>query len=460
MVREAAENVLTRREPSFTEVAEALSLGAPFCVRLSEDGQLVRFVHIGRACREILGVSAAELEADALMFAELVVPEDMARLMSEKTAVAAGAGPTWTEIRIRKPTGELRWLRLTAARRPAPEGGWLLDGLIVDVSETRRLSAQLAEERQRLQQAIELTGMGMFDWSRDDPDHMHWSDQQYDIFGLPRETAISPEIFRAMIHPDDAEAVVAKIRSEIENAAGNDVQLEHRIVRRDGEVRWVQLHLRVSRDPEGAIALHGTTLDVTSRRSAEEQRRLQMRELAHRAKNAMAVLIAMVQQAARTASSAEELANLLMARLEAMARSQDLASAADGRPLAFLELARAVLEPFDLGRFELDEALVAVTLPAEAMVPLALLLHELATNAVKYGALSAGGGRVEMVLAASRDGRVEIDWRETGGPPVAPPSRKGFGARLLAAVLQTRGGAVTPEFHPDGFRARIEMPAA
>jgi two-component sensor histidine kinase len=172
------------------------------------------------------------------------------------------------------------------------------------------------------------------------------------------------------------------------------------------------------------------------------------------------LLLAMNNTGARAATTAQELAAVLKDRLWALAKSQDLIAATGGRAPALLALCLQVLEPFDLKRFTLDPGLEEVAVSADMGSGLALLLHELATNALKYGALSAIGGRVTLARGAAPDGRFVLEWRETGGPPVTPPSRRGFGTRLVAAALSAPGGKVAPEFAPEGFRARIEGPTA
>lgn len=447
-------------EPTFREVVDALGLGVPFRMHLSPDDRTSRFLRLGSDCLPILGVTPEAVLADMTVFANLVLPQEREALLANRASALVGRGPTSVEIRIRKPSGELRWLRMTSTRRAAPQGGWLLDGLMVDITEPKRLAEQLALERQRLEQAIELTNLGVFQWDRDDPDAVLWSDQLYAICGVAPHTPITPNTLFELIHPDDQEAVRTAIDAVMEAPDGGDASVEHRIVRRDGSLRWVLMHMRVEHDAQGLRSVHGTTLDVTSRRDAEEQRRLQMRELAHRAKNGMAVMMAMVQQAARGASSVEELSELILSRLAAMARSQDLATAVEGRPLELSKLLAQVLEPFDLSRFDIDPKLANVTVSDDAVISMALLAHELATNALKYGGLSNATGRVTLSLRSSRDGWAVVEWREQGGPKVAPPQRQGFGSRLIGTVMRGRGGGVTPEFAPDGFVARIEMPAA
>jgi PAS domain S-box-containing protein len=348
---------------------------------------------------------------------------------------------------------------MTSARRPSPDG-LLLDGLLVDITDAKRMAEQLMEERQRMEQAIELTGMGVFRWDREDPDTVLWSKQQYAIYGVPPQTPITVRAFRDMVHPDDRAAASAAITASNNGPDGADFSLEHRIIRRDGAVRWILLHQRIRRDAEGLKAIHGTTVDITNRRDEEELRRLQIREISHRAKNGMTVMIAMVQQAARSSSTVKELADLIVSRLGAMARSQDLATSLDGAPLRLPQLIDEVLEVFDISRFDIDPALEAVILPGQSVLALALMLHELATNAVKYGALSSQQGRIALSFHPMGEGWVAVEWRESGGPPVAPPARRGFGTRLLKTILQSQGGEVTSVFAPEGFVARIEMPAA
>ncbi|HKR88515.1 MAG TPA: PAS domain-containing protein, partial [Phenylobacterium sp.] len=352
-------------EPSFRDVVDALGLGVSFRMYLGADGRTSRFLRVGGGCMAMLGAPPEALLADSWALAEVIVPEDHDRLLAAKATAAAGHGPWSTELRIRKPGGELRWLRVTSARRPVGDGGWLLDGLFVDITDSKRMAEQLAEERLRLEQAIELTGMGVFSWNRDDPEAILWSDGQYAIYDVPPQTPITLAAFREMVHPDDRPLAGLSPAHFVDSPDGTDFWLEHRLIRRDGEVRWVALHQRVRRDAAGLKSIHGVTIDVTDRHSAEEQRRLQMRELGHRAQNAMTVLMAMVQQAARSSATVDDLAELIMSRLSAMAKSQELATASGGGPFQMAELMRVVLEAFDLTRFDIDVALEPVTLEGQ-----------------------------------------------------------------------------------------------
>jgi PAS domain S-box-containing protein len=453
LVNGAVTNVST-----FADVAQALSLGLPYQMRVSADLASMEVISVGASSQGMLGFPAAAALANGRLFLEIVLPEDREGLRIRGRELLAARRPWEIETRVRV-GGEIRWMRILAAPRFVTDGGVEWDGLIVDITESKRLAEELAEERRRLKLTVELTGIGLFEWDRNEPDVLHVSDNQYDIMGVPRGAPMALKDFRELTYPDDRERTAEARRWTTDVSDESDRVVEYRIVRPNGELRWVLSHMRVRRDAVGLLSLQGATLDVTERRNAEELRRLQVHELSHRAKNALAVMMAMVQQAARSARTPEELSSVIMGRLVAMAKSQDLATAAEGASLTLPALVRQALEAFDLSRFDLDASLDSVILPGGPVVALALLLHELATNAVKYGALSTDNGRVRLSLLPAPTGQLALEWREVGGPPVQPPAREGFGMRLLASALRGVGGHVAPVFAPDGFVARIEMPA-
>ncbi|MDB5447265.1 MAG: sensor histidine kinase [Phenylobacterium sp.] len=448
---------LQAEEPAFRRTAEALSLGVPYRMLISADGGLARFLHVGAGCVELTGLTAETILADSHALTELVAPEDRDRLTREHAAALAEGRASSAEVQLRRGDGELRWCRLTCAPQLQPDGSTVWDGLMIDVTESRRLAEQLVEERRRLEQALEVSGLGVFQWAREDPDTVLWSERQYEIFGVPPATPITVESYLARTHPDDRGLASSASRAAEIAPDGGDFTVEHRIVRRDGQVRWLMMHGRIRRDAAGLKAIQGTTLDVTERRLGEERGRLQMRELAHRGKNALSVLMAMVKHAARNARSADELAVVLLDRLGAMAESQDLATASEHGSLPLSQLIARVLGPFDLKRFAVAPDLDGLMISGDTATGLALLLHELATNAMKYGALSAVGGRVSLRRLPAGGARAAMEWREIGGPPVTAPTRQGFGTRLVAAVLQGQGGKVEPSFAAEGFSARIEI---
>jgi two-component sensor histidine kinase len=187
---------------------------------------------------------------------------------------------------------------------------------------------------------------------------------------------------------------------------------------------------------------------------SEERANLLAAEMKHRVKNAFAIASAVSRQTSRNVDSVAEYRAALESRLNALAQAQELASkeAMDATDLS--EVVGQICAPFDLSRFGIAGPPFQL---AHDLVPMmALLIHELATNAAKYGALSAPAGRVriEWVRASST---LLVDWQEMDGPPVSAPSRSGFGARLIQSAFAPERAKVTLEYCPDGLRCRISI---
>jgi two-component sensor histidine kinase len=218
------------------------------------------------------------------------------------------------------------------------------------------------------------------------------------------------------------------------------------------ELVWTMASFLVS---AGLLVVVGGALGsaVHAMRRGEVQQRILADELVHRAKNGFAVVQAIIAQSARSAQSAEELERILLSRLNAMAQSQELIRG-EGAGARVDELLPAVLAPFDIARFDIRHE-APLMLPSNLTMGLALIVHELATNAAKYGALSMSGGKVAIAVERPEAGRGQIVWRERGGPPVAPTERTGFGARLLQVGLTQYGGGSDLRFEPDGLIATL-----
>jgi two-component sensor histidine kinase len=204
--------------------------------------------------------------------------------------------------------------------------------------------------------------------------------------------------------------------------------------------------------------------DITERKRVEKHLRMVMRELSHRTKNLLAVIVAMVRQTARTSTDVAVLQSQLIQRLQSLSASHDLLVAEDWTGASLSELIQAVLQPF-IGNSQ--EALSCAGEPvfvnATAAQNLGLALHELATNAAKYGALSTSTGRLDITWNFEPDDsgvmRLVLRWEERGGPLVAPPTVKGFGHVVIERVVgQALNAAVEYRFPPEGVRWRIAVP--
>jgi PAS domain S-box-containing protein len=416
-----------------------------------------RFTFVGLRCLTLNGVSPEAVMADPAVLYNLILPEHREAFAAAEAQAIALMQPFDIEVAVQRPDGVVRWQRFASLPRPQPDGRVLWDGLQVDVSDRRRMAAELEEQRRRVEVAVEATDLGL--WEIDlRTEAVTWSDRNRRLFGLSPEGPVNLQIYMDLVADEDREQVRDSFRQACDGAG--DFSAEYRIVTPADDIRWVVSRGRVIHDDHGPRLMVGTSLDVTERRVAEERRNLLTGELAHRAKNFISVVASIVGQTARGMDSVPAFTELLMGRLQSMAASQDLVTETGGHTVEVCGVIAKAVAPFDLERFDIDETLSGLRMESTVAVGMSLLLHELATNATKYGALSDAHGRVVIARAPAEDDRVAFEWREHDGPPVAPSNRRGFGTRLLEQVLRNQGGAVKFEFEPAGFHAHVECPAA
>jgi len=440
----------------FAQVAETLGLGMAFQILAGPGGVGRRFTYLSPNCEALTGVPAEAALADPAKLYDQILPEYRDAFVRAEAEALAGDGRLDIEVRMRRADGEVRWRRIASLGRSLADGGSLWDGLMSDVTELKLGAEELEAQRRRLEVAVESTGLGFWEWDVRSG-QLTWSERNKAIFGLPADAPVTIEAYMAMIHPDDVDRVRKAYADARDRPGGGDFGFQYRAVVPNGQIRWILTRGRVVTDEAGPAMVVGTTLDTTDRREAEERRNLVMGELAHRAKNGIQVMTAIISETARSAESVKGFEELLVARLQAMAQSQDLVTAAGGRPVPLHELAAQALGPFGLARFDIEPAIAELTVNGDVAAGLALLLHEMATNAVKYGALSRPEGRIALNADGAGPGMAALNWRERGGPRVEPSNRRGFGSRLLQAALRNQGGKVEPAFDPDGFSARMEF---
>jgi PAS domain S-box-containing protein len=256
-------------------------------------------------------------------------------------------------------------------------------------------------------------------------------------------------------------------QAQLEAAFGEGLHdsLDLRCRRKDGTVFWTAAFIGPVRDEAGEVVQHfASFLDLTRHKAQQEHLRLLLDELSHRTQNTLATVQAIAAQTFRDAA-AQDVLETFQGRILALARVHSLLGREDWLAVGLREVIAQVLRPFGLqeggaGRFSLEGD--DVRLPPKAALTPAMVFQELATNAAKYGALSQPGGKVGLVwsIAPTAQGdRLGLCWRESGGPPVAEPGRKGFGSRLIEGGLaQELHGEVHLDFEPSGLICRIAMP--
>jgi two-component sensor histidine kinase/PAS domain-containing protein len=226
------------------------------------------------------------------------------------------------------------------------------------------------------------------------------------------------------------------------------------------ELGGVWFHSRVAKLEDGLVV---TVRDVSSRRQADDIQKLLLQELNHRVKNLLASVIAMVVYTERSASTATEFRDKLSARLHALSRAHSLLSTNAWTEACVEDVVRSTLEPhlgLDSARFHIEGRGFGIS--SDTALALNMAIHELATNAAKYGALSNSAGRISVKWAAvpDRRGFIRLTWRETGGPPTSAPSSLGFGTRLLGRAFAAGGGEVSLQFLNDGVSCEMAFPGA
>lgn len=310
-------------------------------------------------------------------------------------------------------------------------------------------------DRQRRDLALEAGGLGEFEWDVTQ-DRMVINDQMKTMTGLKRDSAGGEhgDLSFRYVHPEDRE----KLRAEVDRSLKSigRYRAEYRIVRPDnGEVRWMMgAGAVVLGDDNQPRKIIGVVQDITDRKQDEDQRETLMAELDHRVKNVLAAVQSLAAQSARRTDSVEGFIESFSGRLKAMAQAHELLTATRWHGASLGSIVEAELG--GLGHGQAIWSGPDLFLTPRAANALSLALHELATNAIKYGALSVEGGRVLLDWRKRPDGGFALDWQETGGPPVVQPTRTGFGAVLLDRVTgRELGGGGKVSYEKSGVKVHL-----
>lgn len=337
-------------------------------------------------------------------------------------------------------------------------GGLII--FIVDLLDTAL--GRLRAERERLNLALRAANAGTWEWVGPE---VRWDRTFYEVTGFDPRTPPSLDTYLARIHPDDLPRM-SRLRNVLAGEEPPAALDEFRFTRPDGRTVWLQTYRTVI--DRGQHRVTGVTQDITARKENEMRIALLLREVTHRVKNQYAVIAAVIRETAKNAKP-ESLVEEVEARLRAMARSQDLLVHARWEGAAISSVVKAQIEPFGIG--ERCQALGdAVLLSPPAVQYIGMALYELATNSVKYGALSTPYGKVTIAWSLTQDatggekagnsGEFQLEWREQGGPSVQQVVTAGFGRKVLEQLVSLAlEGRTTLIFHPAGVRWTLFAPA-
>ncbi|CAO3427396.1 sensor histidine kinase [Azospirillum doebereinerae] len=325
----------------------------------------------------------------------------------------------------------------------------------------KRADPPMWTEKQ-LRTAIDAAGVSLWLWQVD-TDEIVMDERGYDLWGIPRSETVTFEHLSATIHPEDLDKVRAAFTAT--RAVFGAYEIDFRILF-GNKIRWISA--RGQGNDAGMLdrVMAGIFLDVTQRKQAEEANELLSGEMSHRVKNLLQVASTLTLITSRSATTTEEMTQDLMDRLMSLGRAHDLVRPFPGqekRAALLGDMLAVLLAPYDNRVTSTERVRVSVpkmSVGEAAATTLALIVHELATNSLKYGALSTPTGTIDVSCDAYADeADVVIIWAERGGPPVlVPMARAGFGSKMVArSMSDALDGSIVFDWAQEGLVVTLRM---
>jgi PAS domain S-box-containing protein len=397
-------------------------------------------------------------------FMRAIHPEDAERVRAEIGEALQTGGLFRSEYRIIGADGDIKWV--VASGRPrldAAGKAQRLPGVVFDVTEQRRTSDALKQSELQFRTLADT--MPQMVWSTlPDGYHDYYNARWYEFTGVPVGST-DGEGWNNMFHPDDQERARERWAHSLQT--GEPYEIEYRLKHHSGTYRWTLGRAQPIRDSAGNIVRwFGTCTDIHQAKIAAEERELVAQELSHRIKNIFAVLNGIISLSARSRPEIKPYADELRQRIFALGEAHDYirprshASVAAGGRGTLKALVERLMHPYRADNADRMEIIGDdVVIDDAAATPLALLFHELATNAAKYGSLSVTEGRVVLTGSQSED-HYHLSWKEIGGPALEGTAGKGgFGSRMIELSVQGQlNGKLERFWEADGLRVEIDLP--
>lgn len=445
------------------------ALSRDIMLRCGFDG---RILTVNPAWTEVLGWREDELIGSSLF--DLIHPDDIEHTRAGAASHEAGTSYSSFENRYRHRDGSYRWIswstRPTDAVITAVGRDITMDKEAAEVLSRTEDALRQAQEREleasEAKYQVLTNAMPQMVWSTlPDGFHDYYNAQWYAFTGVPVGST-DGEGWNGMFHPDDQERAWDQWRHSL--ATGEPYEIEYRLRHHSGEYRWVLGRALPVRDPEGGIIRWiGTCTDIDDSKRSAERNELLSRELSHRIKNIFAVISGLVSLTGSRKGELRPVMKELLGRIAALGRAHEFAR--PHSPQSAPKLGESTLHGLFtvlLSPYSVDGSSRISIRGADAMVddrgatPLALVIHELATNAAKYGALSTSEGHVTVDISEN-GGQLELVWAENGGPPItSSPTRHGFGTDLAElSVSRQLGGEIMKEWTPEGLKVTMRVDA-
>ena len=401
---------------------------------------------LNRRAAQMLGYDELSWKGKSKKPLELIHPDDVDAVRKHFIQLngSTSGEPVEIEYRMQHANGNWRWfLSHDIAYNRADDGSLqTVLGAAIDITERKHMENALHDSEERLRLAAKASEFGIYEFDPATKQSV-WSGELFAIFGLEPRARMNLSVLFAAVHPDDRQEYQKFQDRPVDESKGGTYEHSYRIVRPTGEVRWVTEKGSVEFESNGgyrqAVKARGTVVDFTQRKQHEEHAELLMREVNHRTKNLLAVVQAVARQTARK-SDPRVFAEQFRKRLSGLAASHDLLVQAEWRGVELGELVRSQLAHFaDLIGHRITLQGLATNITPSAAQAIGMAIHELATNAGKYGALSNANGIVTVgwqIDQQQTTPRFEILWTELGGPPCTPPTHHGFGHTVILEMVE------------------------
>ena len=367
-------------------------------------------------------------------------------------AVLHGESFEGTESIVKNPDGK-QWVARLQVAPLRDRAGYLVGAVNCFDDISREHGMRLALDRQQRTFDLAMVASQMGTWRYTLADNICTYDENAQrLYGLNEARFLHDEQgVKDKFHPNDLQLMWSRVAHALDPQGDGRYDIEYRVKQLDGSWRWLSAWGTVEFDGAGParkpVAISGASRDLSDLKKTEELQRLLVNELSHRLKNTLATIQAIVSYTLHRAPDLKFAQDEINKRIVSLARAHELLTLHNWTGANLRDVVSRALEPFATGQFDVSGPSVDLT-PNHALA-LSLGLHELATNAYKYGALSASAGRVQ-VHWANAVGQLKLKWTESGGPRVTPPRHRGFGSRLLEDALARDLGGTKLEFASDG----------
>ena len=391
-----------------------------------------------------------------------VSPDDLPTLDAHlQQAIADRRREHYSEYRIVRAGGETRWIESRSLISYDRDGAaQRIVGTNIDVTDRKRTEAALKENKVHLADALTAGQVMAFEWDAATGQSQR-SDNAAHILGFRQSTARHNH-FHRLVHPDDREFFKTHLRKLCPD--NPSYALNFRFLHPNGRQVWLEETAKGEFDATGRLLrIKGLTRDITERKVLEEHKNVLIAELDHRVKNVLATVSVIVSRTQEASSSMAEFVTALDGRIKSMATTHEVLSGRHWQGIPLAELVHRELAPYATAsntRIDGPDDILG----AEAGQAFAMVFHELATNAAKYGALSAAEGRVSVRWSRRPNGHAQswlsIRWQESGGPKVMPQMRSGYGTSVIRDLIPYEfGGTVDLVHAAGGVRCEIAIPA-